>query len=74
MFVLDMKCLQCKFFHNKDYVNLTCDAFPQKIPEEIVDNIFIHTKPYPGDNGIMFEEISPAEYKKRYKNLKGKII
>lgn len=52
------QCNDCK--HRDSYFpdlkNTRCDAFPnQDIPNEIQTNEFIHTKPYPGDNGILFE-------------------
>jgi hypothetical protein len=48
-------CVICKHFLN-DKDTLCCDAFPDKIPENIIMEKFIHTKPYPGDNGITFEQ------------------
>lgn len=38
----------------------TCKAFPERIPEEIVTGLFLHTEPYPNaknptDHGIRFE-------------------
>ena len=33
----------------------TCTAFPQGIPQEILQNRFDHRKPYPGDHGIRFQ-------------------
>lgn len=38
---------------------MVCSAFPQEIPREILMNEFDHHKPYPGDNGIQFEEGGP---------------
>jgi hypothetical protein len=35
---------------------LTCDAFPEGIPTAILNAPALHPKPYPGENGIMFEE------------------
>lgn len=32
-----------------------CRAFPKGIPTEILVGDFVHTSPYPGDNGIQFE-------------------
>lgn len=61
----ECQCLSCK--HNKSTDNeIFCDAFPTPtetewhylpcaIPREILSGKFIHTKPYPGDNGIMYE-------------------
>ncbi|MBL7976501.1 MAG: hypothetical protein JNJ85_16405 [Candidatus Kapabacteria bacterium] len=33
-----------------------CDAFPHGIPPEIWNDEIEHTRPYPGDGGIMFEK------------------
>lgn len=35
----------------------TCKAFPEQIPMEIITGDFIHTEPYPGDNGVQFVRI-----------------
>ncbi|HMA37539.1 MAG TPA: hypothetical protein VKY74_24005 [Chloroflexia bacterium] len=32
----------------------TCTAFPDGIPEEILDGTDPHTDPYPGDHGILY--------------------
>lgn len=51
------QCLFCEHFH----LDFKCDAFPERIPREIFDGEFDHTKPYPGDNGIQFEAIPGFE-------------
>jgi len=33
-----------------------CEAFPDGIPDAIAYGDDNHTKPFPGDNGIQFEE------------------
>ena len=33
-----------------------CKAFPKGIPDEIAYGDNLHTKPFPGDNGITFEQ------------------
>ena len=45
-------CRKCKHL-NKD--NISCDAFPDVIPQDIIEGVFDHRKPFPGDNGILFE-------------------
>ena len=40
----------------------TCDAFPDRIPDEIWIYVDPHRKPFPGDHGIQFEPIDqPAD-------------
>ena len=56
-----MKIFQCSFCVHlrrkprEEMTHHTCDAFPDGIPDEVGHNRFIHIKPYPGDNGILFE-------------------
>jgi hypothetical protein len=35
--------------------SLTCTAFPEGIPDEIIKNEFDHREPHPGDRGIQWE-------------------
>lgn len=55
-------CVFCKRFHRKDYFDkksnkyYTCDAFPDRIPDDIVFGKFVHTKAYKGDNALLYEE------------------
>lgn len=51
-------CSWCKYIHDYDNTALTCDAFPELIPADILFEGFDHTKPHAGDNGIMFEKSS----------------
>lgn len=32
-----------------------CEAFPERVPREIYLGQFDHRRPYPGDNGVLFE-------------------
>lgn len=48
-------CMECIRFHDNNLGALTCDAFPDGIPIEIIESKIDHTKPYKGDNGIQFE-------------------
>lgn len=45
------QCMNC-IHQNKD--KFSCSAYPEEIPAEIIMGEFDHTKPFPGDNGIMF--------------------
>lgn len=49
---ISIQCANCK----NRIENLQCLAFPDLIPEEIYSGKFDHTNPYPGDNGILFEQ------------------
>jgi len=51
---LSEQCLDCKNLNN-DMV--TCKAFENGIPEKILTGGFDHTKSFPNDNGILFEEV-----------------
>ena len=60
-------CLTCEHINRKDTTK--CDAFPEGIPFAIVSGGIEHTKPFPGDNGIIY---SPNEsVKKRQKEESG---
>ena len=52
---ISTQCLDCKHYTGLS----TCNAFPEKIPQEIFDGTVEHVIPYPGDGGIMFEPIDP---------------
>lgn len=49
-------CYDCKHF-NKDDVNISCKAYPEKIPRDIFIWGKKHIKPRKGDNGIQFEKV-----------------
>lgn len=46
------RCNSCGWVNDD---GLTCKAFPQGIPEEILIGQVQHTGPYPGDNGLRFK-------------------
>lgn len=56
MYVKAPMCLDCKHFHEEEETIFACAAFPKGIPLPIAHNRVKHTEPYPGDNGIQFEQ------------------
>ena len=46
-------CLRCAKYRN----GLKCDAFPERIPTDILRSRHDHREPYPGDNGVRFEPV-----------------
>jgi len=46
---------QCALCQNKHEGKLTCEAFPDGIPDEIIQNKKLHIEPIIGDNGIRFK-------------------
>ena len=58
-FEAEWSCDKCKHLVRDD---LSCAAFPDGIPDDILEREFDHRKPYPNaespvDNGIRFEPI-----------------
>lgn len=47
-------CGLCKHFARREYP-FRCAAYPDGIPDAIVENRVDHRKPYAGDHGIRFE-------------------
>ena len=54
------QCGKCKHFdeEQEDAGFFVCAAFPDGIPEDLLLNKKSHSKPYPGDQGIRFEQRS----------------
>lgn len=50
---LSEECATCTHARH----SLTCEAFPDGIPEAIASGKVSHVEPYPGDGGIRYEPI-----------------
>lgn len=63
MTMVKPQCSFCSHFHSARKDGDFCDAFPDKdgIPVEIILNEVDHRKPYPGDNGIRFDQLTAKE-------------
>ena len=46
---------QCNRCAHHEFGFMRCEAFPERIPDDLFFERHDHTKPYPGDNGILFE-------------------
>lgn len=53
-------CLECKWFREDRAGVLTCEAFPDGIPEAIYLNQHDHREAYRGDHGKRFEPVDPV--------------
>ncbi len=42
-----------------------CVAYPDGIPPELWNDEIEHTRPHPGDNGILFEQNTLTDMKRR---------
>ena len=56
-------CFDCAHFRGAVKGKIVCAAFPDGIPPELCDKGRLHDGPYPGDNGIYFEEYKEESQK-----------
>lgn len=55
-------CMECGRFHrDRKEMGLTCDAFPDGIPDEIIMGDSDHKEPVEGDHGLQFEPMEREE-------------
>ena len=54
--VIVHQCAFCKHYKGNKGVTCLCTAFPEGVPEEIINNKFDHRHSYPGDHGIRWEQ------------------
>lgn len=53
-------CMECARYRDiPGRFGLTCDAYPDGIPDEILNSEVDHTKPYEGDGGQTFIAVEP---------------
>ena len=50
------QCFLCAHYQGA----LTCEAFPERIPQDVLDGTADHRKPFKGDNGIRWEPAPDA--------------
>jgi hypothetical protein len=54
--IFQSQCAYCRHYHKGDTFSGTCDAFPERIPDEVLWGArFDHRLAYPGDHGVRFE-------------------
>ena len=51
-------CYNCTHQDQEDHFK--CTAFPKRIPKAIIESRANHRKPYPGDNGVLYDPIDPT--------------
>ena len=49
-------CMDCANLNREDIYGLTCKAFPDGIPDAIINGERNHREPFKGDGGIRFEK------------------
>ncbi len=54
------QCIYCRHL-DQDAAEWVCKAYPNGIPQQILEGEANHVQPYPGDNGIQFEPIDEPQ-------------
>jgi hypothetical protein len=70
------QCSFCKHYYlaEKAVENPKCLAFPEGIPDEIIENEYDHREPYQGDKGIQFEDCDVEMMQTRFSDWSAKMI
>jgi hypothetical protein len=50
-------CVFCRHFDENKRSGWTCAAFPERIPEAIMQQRYDHRTPFPGDHDVRFTPI-----------------
>ncbi len=53
-------CTVCRHYDRENDEALTCSAFPDGIPDPIIDSVVDHRQPVEGDHGIRFQPADAA--------------
>lgn len=63
MVTIKSQCLTCKHYNNHDKEKFSCLAYPDSIPDDIIDNILMHDKVLENQkNEYMYEKKESDEY------------
>lgn len=54
-------CLGCARYREQNGAVFTCDAYPEAIPQEIIESQIDHRQPYAGDHDLQFVALTPAD-------------
>lgn len=65
-------CISCK--HLRTFGPPQCDAFPDAIPQDIIENRADHRRPIAGDGGIQFEAKSKSAWTPADDSLYDKVL
>ena len=63
-------CHMCR--HLSPAGGMRCAAFPDGIPWEIQAGEWDHRRPHPGDHGIRYDPLTPAEFRARAAALRAR--
>ena len=59
--ILPPMCMWCSRLTDSPGPGYTCEAYPDRIPDEIIEGEWDHRLPKPGDRGLQFVPRDAAE-------------